>query len=75
MNMSNVKNYKEQGSEKWVVNGVLEITEEGVLLLNGKPLIRAEFQEESTATTIADLKADFNSLLQKLKYAGLMEMK
>ncbi|MFU0800205.1 MAG: Head-tail joining protein [Xylanivirga thermophila] len=73
--MSNVKNYKEQGSEKWVVNGVLEITEEGVLLLNGKPLIRAEFQEESTATTIADLKADFNSLLQKLKYAGLMEMK
>ncbi len=73
--MSNVKNYKEQGSEKWVVNGILEITEEGVLLLNGKPLIRAEFQEESTATTIADLKADFNSLLQKLKYAGLMEIK
>ena len=73
--MSNVKNYKEQGSEKWVVNGILEITEEGVLLLNGKPLIRAEFQEESTATTIADLKADFNSLLQKLKHAGLMEMK
>ena len=75
MNMSNVKNYKEQGSEKWVVNGILEITEEGVLLLNGKPLIRAEFQEESTATTIADLKADFNYLLQKLKYAGLMEIK
>lgn len=73
--MSNVKNYKEQGSEKWIVNGILEITEEGVLLLNGKPLIRAEFQEESTATTIADLKADFNSLLQKLKYAGLMEIK
>jgi hypothetical protein len=73
--MGNVKNYKEQGSEKWVVNGILEITEEGVLLLNGKPLIRAEFQEESTATTIADLKADFNSLLQKLKYAGLMEIK
>lgn len=73
--MSNVKNYKEQGSEKWVVNGILEITEEGVLLLNGKPLIRAEFQDESTASTIADLKADFNSLLQKLKYAGLMEIK
>lgn len=73
--MSNVKNYTEQGGDRWVVNGVLEITEEGVLLLNGKPLIRAEIQEESTATTIADLKADFNSLLQKLKYAGLMEMK
>jgi len=73
--MSNVKNYTEQGGERWVVNGVLEVTEEGVLLLNGKPLIRAEIQEESTATTIADLKADFNSLLQKLKYAGLMEIK
>ena len=73
--MSNVKNYTEQGGERWVVNGVLEVTEEGVLLLNGKPLIRAEIQEESTATTIADLKADFNSLFQKLKYAGLMEMK
>ena len=73
--MSNVKNYTEQGGERWVVNGVLEVTEEGVLLLNDKPLIRAEIQEESTATTIADLKADFNSLLQKLKYAGLMEMK
>lgn len=73
--MSNVKNYTEQGGDRWVVNGVLEVTEEGVLLLNGKPLIRAEIQEESTATTIADLKTDFNSLLQKLKYAGLMEMK
>lgn len=73
--MSNLKNYKEQGSEKWVVNGVLEITEEGVLLLNGKPLIRAEIQPQSTASTIEDLKNDFNSLLEKLKYAGLMEMK
>ncbi|MFY9548336.1 Head fiber protein [Miniphocaeibacter sp.] len=72
--MNNVKNYKEQGSEKWVVNGILEITEEGVLLLNGKPLIRAEFQEESTASTIAELKSDFNLLLEKLKYAGFMEM-
>ena len=72
--MGNVKNYKKQGGEKWVVNGILELTDEGVLLLNGKHLIRAEIQEESTATTIADLKADFNSLLQKLKYAGLMEM-
>ena len=72
--MGNVKNYKEQGSEKWVVNGILEITEEGVLLLNGKPLIRAEAQAVSSASTIEDLKNDFNSLLEKLKYAGLMEM-
>ena len=45
-----------------------------MFLLNGKPLIRAEVQPESTATTVDDLKNDFNSLLQKLKYAGIMEM-
>lgn len=72
--MSNIKNYKEQGGDRWIVNGVLEVTEEGVLLLNGKPLIRAEVQLESTATTVDDLKNDFNSLISKLKYSGLMEM-
>lgn len=68
------KNYQEQGGERWVVNGVLEITGEGVFLINGKPLIRAEVQNTSTATTIEDLKTDFNLLLEKLRYAGLMEM-
>lgn len=69
-----MKNYREQGGERWVVNGVLEITESGVLMLNNKPLIRAEEQIKSKASTIAELKDDFNSLLEKLKYAGLMEI-
>ena len=72
--MYTTKNYRERGGEKWVVNGVLEVTEVGVLLLNGKPLIRAENQPDSTASTISDLKDDFNSLLQKLKYAGFMDL-
>ena len=72
--MYNTKNYRERGGERWVVNGVLEVTEAGVLLLNGKPLIRAENQPDSTASTIAELKEDFNLLLQKLKYAGFMEL-
>lgn len=72
--MGNVKNYKEQGSEKWVVNGILEISEDGVFLLNGKPLIRAENHPLSTASTIAELKSDFNLLLEKLKYAGFMNL-
>lgn len=71
--MSNTKNYKKQGGDKWVVNGVLEVTESGLLLLNNKPLTRSQSQAESTASTISDLKEDFNSLLEKLKYAGLME--
>lgn len=68
-----IKNYSEHGSDKWVVNGILEISSEGVFVLNGVPLTRAIHQEDTTATTIADLKADFNALLTKLQTAGLMD--
>ena len=71
--MSNVKNYAEPGGGKWVVGGTLEVTGEGQLLLDGIPLVRAANQADSTATTIADLKGDFNALLAKLQAAGLME--
>ena len=71
--MSNVKNYSEPGGDKWVVGGTLEVTAEGQLLLEGTPLERAATQADSTATTIADLKGDFNALLAKLQAAGLME--
>ena len=71
--MSNVKNYAEPGGSKWVVGGTLEVTAEGQLLLDGIPLVRAANQADSTATTIADLKTDFNALLAKLQAAGLME--
>jgi len=62
------KNYTEQGGEKTVIGGMLEIKE--VASVEGLPC--AENQAASTAATIADLKTDFNSLLAKLKTAGLM---
>ena len=65
----NVKNYTEQGGETTVIGGTLEI-KEGASVTE---LPQAENQADSTATTIADLKSDFNSLLSKLKAAGLME--
>ena len=68
-----VKNYAEQGGDKWVVRGILEITDEGQLFLNDIPLTRAANQEDSTAATIAELRADLNTLLVKLRTAGLME--
>lgn len=68
----NVKNYTEQGGEKTVIGGTLEITEGATV--TGLPSIpKAENQADSTATTIADLKSDFNDLLSKLKESGLME--
>ena len=68
-----VKNYAKQGGDKWVVRGILEITDEGQLSLNDIPLTRAANQEDSTAATIAELKADLNALLAKLRVAGLMD--
>lgn len=66
--MSNVKNYTEQGGEKTVIGGILEIAEGGQIV--GLPF--ATFQSDSTASTIAGLVVDFNNLLTKLKAAGLM---
>lgn len=70
--MSNVKNYAEQGGDKWVVNGILEVTADGQIKIDGTPLTRATTQADSTAADIVALKDDFNALLTKLKSAGLM---
>ena len=68
--MSSVKNYTEQGGERTVIGGTLEIMAGGQMVGLFTP---ATFQADSTATTIAGLVTDFNSLLAKLKAAGLME--
>ena len=65
----NVKNYTEQGGETTVIGGTLEIKEGASI--TGLP--QAENQADSTASTVADLKSDFKSLLTKLKSSGLME--
>ncbi len=65
----NTKNYTEQGGEKTVIGGVLEIKEGASVM--GLPV--AENQADSTATDVAGLVTDFNALLAKLKAVGLME--
>lgn len=64
----NSKNRMEQGGEKWVIGGTLEILPGASV--TGLPV--AENQAESTATDAAGLVTDFNALLAKLKAAGLM---
>ena len=66
--MYNSKNYTEQGGERTVIGGAL-VFEEGATI-EGFP--GAANQADSTATTVATLKDDFNALLVKLKTAGLM---
>lgn len=72
MSNSNVKNYAEPGGDKWIVGGTIDIAASGKLTFQDKQLAPAEHQNNSTATTIAALTADFNALLAKLKAAGLM---
>ena len=64
----NSKNYTEQGGEKTVIGGTLEIAEGASV--TGLPV--AANQVNSTATDAAGLVTDFNALLAKLKAAGLM---
>ena len=65
----NTKNYTEQGGEKTVIGGTLEIKQGASV--TGLPA--AANQADSEATTIAGLVTDFNALLTKLKAAGLMQ--
>ena len=64
----NTKNYTEQGGEKTVIGGTLEIKEGAVVT----GLLVLDNQAASTAATVEDLVTDFNALLTKLKTAGLM---
>ena len=103
----NAKNYTEQGGEKTVIGGTLEILEgasvtglpavsasasavggvkaaekgatdtvEAKIGADGKLYVpaypQAANQADSTATTVAGIKDDFNACLAKLKAAGLM---
>jgi hypothetical protein len=67
--MYDTKNYTEQGGEKTVIGGELEIT--GDAKVSGFP--KAAFQAQSTASDVAGIVSDFNSLLTKLVEAGLMQ--
>ncbi len=71
----NAKNYTEQGGDVTHIGGSLIIEEgasvEGLPSSGGGISVMAN-QTNSEATSIAALKDDFNSLLGKLKAAGLM---
>ena len=68
MSKYNAKNYTEQGGEKTVIGGTVEIKQGASV--TGLP--SAINQAASTATTVAGVKDDLNALLLKLKDAGLM---
>lgn len=78
--MSNAKNYTEQGGDKTVIGGTLEINgtldiKEGATVtgLPAPTITKAAYQAHSLAAKVYDLAGDFNDLLDKLIAAGLME--
>jgi hypothetical protein len=70
--MSNVKNYTEQGGEKTVIGGELDIVTGGKLSFSGSEMKPATLQADSVASTVAGVVVDLNALIAKLKGAGLM---
>ena len=66
----NTKSYTEQGGDVTHFGGKV-IFEEGCEV-EGNSFTPAANQADSTATTVAALKDEFNALLTKLKTAGLM---
>jgi len=68
----NTKNYTEQGGEKTVIGGTLEIKEGASVTGLPSDFTPAANQAASIAADVAGLLADFNALLAKLKTAGLM---
>ena len=77
----NCKNYTTDGGNRLVIGGTLEVLDTATVtgLQTGYAteqtagsVYQASNQAESAATTIADLKSDFNALLLKMKDAGIM---
>jgi|JFJP01.1.fsa_nt_gi hypothetical protein len=64
--MYNAKNYTEQGGEKTVIGGTIDLT-------NATILGNVATQADSVATTAAGAVADLNALIAKLKASGLMK--
>lgn len=66
--MANVKNYTEQGGEKTVIGGTLEIT--GTLKLNGATFGQAAAVADAAGE--APTAAEFKALLDSLRAAGIL---
>ena len=78
--MSNTKNYFAHGGNELVIGGKLTFLPgatveggEGLFdLPAGNPVTALPFLADSEATTVANLKNDFNALLAALRTAGVL---
>jgi len=68
------KNYSEQGGDKWVIGGTLEVLEGATIIgLEGvSSFTPAAAVEESSAESYAEINTTINQIITALKNAGLM---
>ena len=69
----NTLNYTEQGDEVTHIGGTLIFEEDACVEGLPLPYRKMDNQDQSTATTVAALKDDFNELLMRLVASGLMD--
>ena len=69
----NTRNFFAHGGNELVIGGKLTFLEGAEVEGMENAITPAENQAASTASTVATLKEDFNTLLAALKAAGLME--
>ena len=69
----NTLNYTEQGGEVTHIGGTLIFEEDACVEGLPLPYRKMDHQDQSSATTVAALKDDFNDLLMKLVASGLMD--
>ena len=67
----NTKNYTEQGGDKTVIGGEVDIT--GTCKLKGNTITQVPKMAASTASTVAGIVADYNLLLTAMTSAGIMK--
>lgn len=66
-------NYTEQGGEVTHIGGTLIFEEDAFVKGLPLPYRQMGHQDQSTATTVAALKDDFNDLLMSLVASGFMD--
>ena len=69
--MYNTPNYTEQGGDRTVIGGELDVT--GTLKLDGDEMSVIPAFSLSTATTVSGIKTDFNLLLNAMSSAGFIK--
>lgn len=72
MSKFDTKNYADTNGDRFVVGGEIAIQTPGKITRDGVEIKKMVAQANSAAGDVPTLVTDFNSLLQKLRDAGLM---